>query len=243
MGERPDWEATPAERARGEQGSPGEPPLRHDSPTLPGLPRQGTINVDPDFSTQPEWPVARPGGCFNTPSPQGPGYCFGVAIVGMLGMAFVLALVAGALFAVHIHGSSPLAGETGVSVSASQTAKVSTATTHPAQPSPTPNPTATPSATNTPTPVPPQLSVSPRQVTGRCLLGSYPNLTVQNTGGADLTWTAATSATSVQADPSSGTLAAAATQTVTLSGVYRGYTLTVTFSGNGGEATVTITCS
>ncbi|HEV8193923.1 MAG TPA: hypothetical protein VGP82_20935 [Ktedonobacterales bacterium] len=256
MDERPDWESDRMEPTGNERSSPEESSLRHDSPTIPGVPWHGsTANGSADFSTQPvqaefrpstvqpEWPVARAGGRPNPSTTQRPGYCFGIAIVSMLGAALVLALVAGTLFAVRTIGSAPPTGENGVASSASQTATAPTPTVRPAQPSPTPMPTATPAATSAPAPTPPLLSVSPQQATGSCLLGRYPDLTVKNTGGSDLTWTATTSATAVQVEPASGTLAAGATQTVTLSGVHLGNALTITFSGNGGDATVTITCA
>lgn len=241
MDERPGWEVDPFERTGNEGGTPdGAPPLRDDAPTIPMQP----IPAPPGRSAaQPEWPVAQPGR--RRSNAQGPGYCFGVAIVGIVGVALVLALVAGTLFTLHALGSSAPSGENGLAASASQTAKAATATARPAQATPTPVPTATvtPTATSTATPLPPQLSVSPQQETGMCLLGHYGDLTLKNSGGSDLTWTATSSAANVKPDPASGTLAAGATQNVTLGGTHLGKSFTVTFSGNGGDATVTITCA
>ena len=163
----------------------------------------------------------------------------------MVGVALVLALVAGTLFALHTLGSSAPPGENGV---------VLLRPRRQTRPPPlTPRASLANARTNrhshahgdehagaTP---PPQLSVSPQQETGMCLLGRYADLTLENSGGSDLTWTATSSAANVKPDPASGTLAAGATQTVTLSGTHLGNTFTVTFSGNGGDATVTITCA
>jgi hypothetical protein len=65
---------------------------------------------------------------------------------------------------------------------------------------------------------------------------------VTNSGGGQLTWAASTSDLLVHATPASGTLAAGQSRSVTLGGIHIGKTWTVTFSGNGGGATVTITC-
>jgi archaellum component FlaG (FlaF/FlaG flagellin family) len=85
--------------------------------------------------------------------------------------------------------------------------------------------------------------VSPQQATGHCLLGAYPTLVVKNTGGGKLTWNARTSDLLVHASPSSGTLATGQAKSIALSGNHVGNTLTVMFSGNGGQATITITCA
>lgn len=261
MDDRPDWETRRPEPTGDEQGAAEGPTLRHDSPTIPGLPWQGSafpsgadFKTQPAqgepgrFASQPEWPLSQPGDRSRTMAPSSstprPGYCFGITIVSMLGIALVLALIAGTLFAVHTFGSSPAVGEHGVSAAASRTANAPTTTTHPAQPSPTALPTVTPTATIAPTPIPAQLSVSPLEETGKCLLGRYGDLTLKNSGGSDLTWSATTSDASIKLDPASGTLAAGATQTVTVKGIDIGKSsFTVTFTGNGGDATVTVTCS
>ena len=225
-----------------DQGMTQGPPLRDDAPTIPIQP----IPAQPGRSAaHPEWPIARPGGRPNGPSAQGSGSCFGIALIGMFGAALVLALVAGTLFALHTLGTPAPGDEGAAATAAAQTLTAPTAT---ALPSPTAVPTATATATATATitptaaPEPAQMSVSPKRTSARCLLGQYPDLTVENSGGADLTWTAATSDAAVQVSPAGGTLAAGATQTVSLSGSHFGKTLTVMFSGNGGDATVTITC-
>jgi len=258
MDERPDWETSHRAPHWDGQSADGDPTPRHDSPTIPGLPGQGgAFSNGADFNTQPaqdapgrlasqrEWPVSPRGDRSRTlgPSAQRPGYCFGITMVGMLGTALVLALIAGTLFAIHSLSSSQAVGENGVSA-ATRSATAPTATIQPAQQSPTALPTITPTATITPTPVPPQLSVSPLEETGQCLLGRYGDLTIKNSGGSDLTWSATASHTSIKLDPTSGTLAAGATQTITVKGIDLGKSsFTMTFTGNGGDATVTVTCA
>ncbi len=219
-------------------GTPEASSLYYDSPTIPIQPIQPPGRP----AVAPEWPVARPGRRAYPPSAQEPG-CFGITIVSIVGAALVLALIAGVLFALHSLNSPSQSEGSSATVPPVQTVVLPTATASP-QPSPTPAPTATATATDTPTPAPEpaQLSVSPKRVTGNCLLGQYPDLTVKNDGGSDLTWTATPSDSGVQASPASGTLAAGETQTVSLSGLHVGKSFTVTFSGNGGDATVTITC-
>ncbi len=106
--------------------------------------------------------------------------------------------------------------------------------------------TATPGAepTATEAPAAPHLNVSPLTASGNCLLGSWPELTVRNDGGGRLSWSATTSDKAfVKASPSSSTLDAGASVTVSLSGaLHLGNQLKVTFSSNGGVATATITC-
>jgi hypothetical protein len=111
-----------------------------------------------------------------------------------------------------------------------------------------PQPTATPSRTKNPTPTPtaaphpPHLSVSPHQGTGNCVLGAYPDLTVQNDGGGQLTWSAHTGDPLILASPASGSLAGGDSTSVSLSGIHVGASFTVTITSNGGSATTTITC-
>lgn len=99
-----------------------------------------------------------------------------------------------------------------------------------------------PTATNAP--LAPQLSVGSSGGTVNCLLGSWPTLTVSNSGGGNLSWSATTSDENfVTATPSSGSLAAGAQKTVKLAGIlHLGNQLRVTFTSNGGGATVTISC-
>lgn len=102
-----------------------------------------------------------------------------------------------------------------------------------------------PVPTATDAPPAPHLSVSPLVSTGNCVLGTWPKLTVRNDGGGSLSWSATTSdKTFVHATPSSSTLGAGASVTVSLSGIlHLGNHLTVSFSSNGGPATVTINCA
>jgi hypothetical protein len=108
---------------------------------------------------------------------------------------------------------------------------------------PQPTKTQPPKPTNTPVPQPPHLSVTPSQASAFCLNNSYPSITVKNTGGQTLNWTASgPSSPPVMPSPVSGSLAPGATQTVTVSGSHPGPTVTIQFTGNGGNAAVTYTC-
>jgi hypothetical protein len=110
------------------------------------------------------------------------------------------------------------------------------------QPTTTTAPVA-PQPTNTPQPQPPQLSVAPLQATAFCLNGSYPSLTVKNTGGKTLIWSASgPSNPPVTLTPANGSLAPGASKTVAVSGQHPGPSVTIAFTGNGGNATVTFTC-
>ncbi len=210
-------------------------------------------------SLQPEWPMKSP--THQRSNTLGMGFCLGVATSGIVGVLLVLALAAGVLYASHGGDLTSLGGPNGVgeltgapsSTATSAPTKVPTAkpvathsgsvptSTNP-QPGPTPPP-AKPTAPPQSSPPPaPRLSVSPQQASGNCLLGKYPNLTVKNAGGGQLSWGAHTSDGLVHVAPSSGTLSAGRSQSVSLSGLHVGTRLTITFSGNGGSATVTITC-
>jgi hypothetical protein len=243
------------------------PPLHSDdAPPSPGLPWQGdAAEGDPDADTQPirgtfghrglppQWPLERPAP--RRSDALGREFGLGVAMTSLIGGMLVLALVIGILFVVR-GGGAPSFGEasemTAVAGTPSSTAvgPVSTATLtstqHAGVPTaPTPQLTAVPTQKPAPkaTPIPPpRLRVSPQQATGNCTLGQYPALVVTNSGGGQLTWAASTSDLLVHATPASGTLAAGQSRSVTLSGIHIGKTWTVTFSGNGGGATVTITC-
>jgi len=86
--------------------------------------------------------------------------------------------------------------------------------------------------------------VSPAQASAFCLNNQYPSITVKNTGGQTLHWTAAgpSSPAVVTPSPASGSLAPGKTQTVSVSGSSPGPTVAIHFGGNGGTATVTFTC-
>ena len=239
-----------------------------DAPTQPGAYARSTMApTDANADTQPtrsgnhalqrEWPLAHP--ARRRSNALGMGFCLGIATAGLVGVVLVVALAVGALYATHGLNANSLGGINGLgelastpsSTAATPVATAKPAATHSAgvPTAPTPQtksapPRAKPTATPRPkNPPPPQLSVNPRQTSANCLLGHYPTLAVKNTGGGQLSWSAHTSDTLVRAAPSSGALSAGQSRSVSLSGIHVGKTLTVTFSSNGGGATVTINCA
>jgi hypothetical protein len=247
-------------------------PVADDAPTYPGARWQDTVvAASPDADTQPtrpghlafqpEWPVERP--ARRRADALGLGFRLGVATASLVGIVLMVALVAAVVFVVRgwdaaslggANGLGELAGEPSATSATPGTTANPTSTQGAAVPTvPTPQltapsgqPTAVPTSRREPTPTPipsPRLSVSPQQATGHCLLGAYPTLVVKNTGGGELTWNARTSDLLVHASPSSGTLATGQAKSIALSGNHVGNTLTVMFSGNGGQATITITCA
>lgn len=153
----------------------------------------------------------------------------------------------------------PLPGATTASASPSPGAR----STSPAAPSVTPNatvtvaptalPTATPSATGVPiptgTPIPPDgqpvLSVEHPPfnfMLCNSLTPKQSSLTVTNTGGGTLNWTATTT-DGYTFTPSSGTLAAGKSDSVTITNITKSGQFTVTSPGAAGSPQpVTITC-
>jgi len=112
-------------------------------------------------------------------------------------------------------------------------------------PTPQPTPQSTPQSTPQPTqaPNPPKLSVTASSSSAFCLNNTYPTITVKNTGGGTLTWSGSgPSSPPVTLSPSSGSLAAGGSTVVHVSGSHPGPTVTITFTSNGGNATVTFTC-
>jgi hypothetical protein len=109
---------------------------------------------------------------------------------------------------------------------------------------PTATATTAPQPTNTPLPPPPQLTVSPTQTTAFCLNNTYPAITVKNTGGQQLNWSATGPSTPavVTPSPANGLLDPGASQTINVSGSSPGPTVSIQFTSNGGSATVTYTC-
>jgi hypothetical protein len=78
-----------------------------------------------------------------------------------------------------------------------------------------------------------------------CSTGQWPNaLTVHNSGGQTLSWSATASAPGVTLSPAGGSEAAGASESVNLGGQgpAPGDTFSVQFTSNGGSATVTISC-
>jgi hypothetical protein len=118
---------------------------------------------------------------------------------------------------------------------------------HPATatPTPTPSPTATPPPTATAAPAAAKISVTPSTADAFCLNGQYPPITVKNSGGGTLSWSAQASDQAVTVNPNQGSLAAGASKSLTISGSHPappGSTLSINFTSNGGNATVTFTC-
>jgi hypothetical protein len=127
-----------------------------------------------------------------------------------------------------------------------QPSTIPTATPVPTQPTATPTtapPTTVPPTATTVPQNPPVLTVRPQKTTAFCSNNSYPNtITVANSGSGTLNWSA-TAPSGVTLTPSSGSLAAGASQTVALSGAYTATTsFVVHFTSNGGSADVTIEC-
>ncbi len=105
-------------------------------------------------------------------------------------------------------------------------------------PTPQKHPTATPQPQS-----PPKLNVGPNPVIEYCGNGQWPNtLTVRNKGGGTLTWQAsAPNAPGVQLSSTSSSLKAGASKVITLSGQW-GQSFIISFTSNGGQASVTVTC-
>jgi hypothetical protein len=112
------------------------------------------------------------------------------------------------------------------------------------QPVPNQPPTPTPTQQPTQAPNPPKLSVTAASSSAFCLNTTYPTITVKNIGGGTLIWSGSgPSSPPVTLSPSSGSLAAGGSTVVHVSGSHPGPTVTITFTSNGGNATVTFTCS
>jgi hypothetical protein len=109
-------------------------------------------------------------------------------------------------------------------------------------------PPAPPFTTPTPDspPADPALAVTPSPMSGFCANGQWPtSLTVKNTGGGNLAWTAQKPAAAIDltVTPTSGVVAAGATQSVALSGTYGGVaSFVLSFASNGGASDVTVQC-
>jgi hypothetical protein len=108
------------------------------------------------------------------------------------------------------------------------------ATTTPTATAPPPTATAAPAAA--------KISVTPSSADAYCLNGQYPPVTVKNIGAGTLNWRAQASDQAVTLNPGQGNLTAGASKTITISGSHPGSSLSVTFTSNGGNATVTFTC-
>ncbi|MEU3778651.1 hypothetical protein AB0F11_36710, partial [Streptomyces sp. NPDC032472] len=112
-------------------------------------------------------------------------------------------------------------------------------TTQPAQPrqSATPAPAAAP-----------VLSLRPTSVQEYCANGEWPNtLVVRNSGGGTLEWSVGQLPPGVTVSQGEGSLAAGASQVITLGGRAEQQPpngrFTIGFSGNGGSGRVTVNCA
>jgi cytoskeletal protein RodZ len=119
-------------------------------------------------------------------------------------------------------------------------ATMTATTTHGATPTPTGrSPAATPtSAAPTAT-----LSVQPTTITLSTCVAAQTQVTVANTGGEPLSWSATASVTGYSLSPASGTLNAGSQQVVTVSGILVSGTITVTAPGaQQSPQQVNVTC-
>ena len=137
--------------------------------------------------------------------------------------------------------------------------------THPAKPtgsglppavttsvSPAPEPSATasvpvpvvsiiPSLTKAPVLLPPKLNVVAASGTANCIAAVYPVITVKNDGGKTLIWS--TSATApLDVSPAGGTLPPGGSVALSITNQHPGPTVSVSFTSNGGNKTITFTC-
>ncbi|MFJ3203301.1 hypothetical protein [Streptomyces sp. NPDC086989] len=132
-------------------------------------------------------------------------------------------------------------------VAAQPSARSSSGTGSAAPPRTTPSAQPKPSGSPAPVAVP-VLTLRPAGVQEFCANGEWPHaVTIRNSGGGKLNWTVGRLPAGVTASPSSGSLAADASQEITLGG--RAEQLppnghfTLDFSGNGGTGQVTVTCA
>lgn len=82
-------------------------------------------------------------------------------------------------------------------------------------------------------------------MTADCAAGTWPQtIQVANTGGGTLHWQVGQVPQGITASPSSGSVSAGNSQTVTLSGTYPQppQQITIQFVGDGGQASVTVYC-
>jgi serine/threonine protein kinase len=194
---------------------------------------------------------------------------FGRRRLGLLALIALLLLAAlGAGSLLSLQGMMPGAAHVEAGLSSSQAQGTQTPGTRPnatsspgasaiptARTTPSPasaSPTATPSSAASPTSTTtPNLSVSPGSLTFslqilNCTLNNQPKkLTLQNTGGGNLTWNATIQdPTALSIDISSGTLAPSQTQPIQVTAscqISVSKTVTITFSSNGGQRTVPVT--
>ena len=113
-------------------------------------------------------------------------------------------------------------------------------------PTPTPTPPPIPTPTPTPPPIPAHLSVGPTGTTSVNCFGSsvaYPKITIGNTGGKTMNWSASTTVSGASLSSGSGLVAPGGSQQVSVSqGGPTSTATNVNISSNGGSATVSFTC-
>ncbi|MEU8438569.1 hypothetical protein AB0F18_37925, partial [Streptomyces sp. NPDC029216] len=150
-------------------------------------------------------------------------------------------------------GSSPA---TAPSPSAPATEPAGSPTPTPARGGSSPSPARTtpqapPKQSSAPAPPPaaePVLSLRPTGVREFCANGEWPDtLVVRNSGGGTLTWSLGGLPAGVTAGKAGGSLAADASQVITLGGRTEqpppNGRFTIGFSSNGGSGQVTVTCA
>ncbi|RPF29756.1 hypothetical protein EDD96_6297 [Streptomyces sp. Ag109_G2-6] len=153
-------------------------------------------------------------------------------------------------------GGSPAPAPTPTGSPTEAAASPTPAPSHPPTPgagNPAPVPPTTPPAppkqSGAPAPVAvPTLSLRPASVREFCANGEWPStLVVRNSGGGNLNWSIGSLPSGVTATAGSGSLAAGASQVITLGGRTEqqppGGRFTIGFSSNGGSGQVTVTCA
>ena len=94
-----------------------------------------------------------------------------------------------------------------------------------------------------PTVGPPALSVFVGEGAANCAAGSYPTVTITNTGHQTVSWSARANNSGVTVTPASGSLAAGASTTVMISGrATTASVFTITFTVQGSQALAKIAC-
>lgn len=189
-----------------------------------------------------------------------------VALLALLALALLLAFGSALLFnnaPGHPRLGLPLLLSGGDGSHSTATLSASQAATHGAQSGPPLAPTGSPSAgtpisgtpesgtstpdatvTVTPAPGQPSLAVAPTTVSNLLCLSSSIQLKVRNTGEGTMAWSASGSRTAYKMAPQSGSLDSGQQQTVTVSRISAGGTVTIDAPGAANSPqVVTITCA
>jgi len=143
-----------------------------------------------------------------------------------------------------------LAGDPCTQANATATATLAQATVATVTPvpqatnTPRPQPTNTPHSQPTRTAAPAAKLNINAQPNAFCYNGQYPPITVKNTGGSTLNWTASSGSAGVTVSPASGSLAPGAMKILTVSGPVPPTiaTVSITVKSNGGNLKITFTC-